>query len=139
MSVLLRQAHGFQGFLPLLVHRGPLDCSVADCPHPGGMTNHLDPATPLQVRGQGHYYEITGFDEFVGLQPNTDFLANTLALTEAGFISTTQTLETTVPGIFAAGEITGGVHGRNRMMGNSLLDCAVYGRRAGRAAAAAAR
>jgi L-aspartate oxidase len=45
---------------------------------------------------------------------------------------------TTVPGIFAAGEITGGVHGRNRMMGNSLLDFAVYGRRAGRAAAAAA-
>jgi succinate dehydrogenase / fumarate reductase flavoprotein subunit/L-aspartate oxidase len=45
--------------------------------------------------------------------------------------------QTTVPGIFAAGEITGGVHGRNRMMGNSLLDCAVYGRRAGRAAAAA--
>ncbi|HEY7257821.1 MAG TPA: FAD-dependent oxidoreductase [Gaiellales bacterium] len=42
--------------------------------------------------------------------------------------------QTTVPGIFAAGEITGGVHGRNRMMGNSLLDCAVYGRRAGRAA-----
>jgi L-aspartate oxidase len=46
--------------------------------------------------------------------------------------------QTTVTGIFAAGEITGGVHGRNRMMGNSLLDCAVYGRRAGRAAAAAA-
>jgi L-aspartate oxidase len=46
--------------------------------------------------------------------------------------------QTTVPGIFAAGEITGGVHGRNRMMGNSLLDCAVYGRRAGRAAAAVA-
>ena len=45
---------------------------------------------------------------------------------------------TTVPGLFAAGEITGGVHGRNRMMGNSLLDCAVFGWRAGRAAAAAA-
>lgn len=44
---------------------------------------------------------------------------------------------TTVPGIWAAGEITGGVHGRNRMMGNSLLDCCVYGRRAGRAAAEA--
>ena len=44
--------------------------------------------------------------------------------------------QTTVPGIFAAGEITGGVHGRNRMMGNSLLDCAVFGRRAGRAAVA---
>jgi succinate dehydrogenase/fumarate reductase flavoprotein subunit len=42
---------------------------------------------------------------------------------------------TTVDGLFAAGEITGGVHGRNRMMGNSLLDCVIFGRRAGRAAA----
>ena len=42
---------------------------------------------------------------------------------------------TTVPGIWAAGEITGGVHGRNRMMGNSLLDICVFGRRAGAAAA----
>ena len=46
---------------------------------------------------------------------------------------------TTVEGLYAAGEITGGVHGRNRMMGNSLLDCTVFGRRAGRAAAHAAR
>ncbi len=44
--------------------------------------------------------------------------------------------QTTVTGLFAAGEISGGVHGRNRMMGNSLLDCVVFGRRAGRAAAA---
>ena len=42
---------------------------------------------------------------------------------------------TTVDGLFAAGEITGGVHGRNRMMGNSLLDGSVFGWRAGRAAA----
>lgn len=47
--------------------------------------------------------------------------------------------ETTVPGLFACGEIAGGTHGRNRMMGNSLLECCVFGRRAGRAAAAAAR
>jgi succinate dehydrogenase / fumarate reductase flavoprotein subunit/L-aspartate oxidase len=46
---------------------------------------------------------------------------------------------TTVEGLYAAGEITGGVHGRNRMMGNSLLDCAVFGWRAGHAAAAAAQ
>ena len=46
---------------------------------------------------------------------------------------------TTVDGLYAAGEITGGVHGRNRMMGNSLLDCAVFGWRAGHAAADAAR
>ena len=46
---------------------------------------------------------------------------------------------TTLPGLFAAGEIAGGVHGTNRLMGNSLLDTVVYGRRAGRAAAACAR
>ena len=42
---------------------------------------------------------------------------------------------TTVPGFFAAGECTGGVHGRNRLIGNSTLDLFVFGRRAGRAAA----
>jgi L-aspartate oxidase len=44
---------------------------------------------------------------------------------------------TTLGGIYAAGEIAGGVHGRNRMMGNSLLDGSVFGWRAGKAAAAA--
>ena len=39
--------------------------------------------------------------------------------------------ETTLPGLFACGEIAGGTHGRNRMMGNSLLECTVFGRRAG--------
>jgi succinate dehydrogenase / fumarate reductase flavoprotein subunit/L-aspartate oxidase len=43
--------------------------------------------------------------------------------------------ETTLPGLYACGEIAGGTHGRNRMMGNSLLECTVFGRRAGKAAA----
>jgi succinate dehydrogenase / fumarate reductase flavoprotein subunit/L-aspartate oxidase len=47
--------------------------------------------------------------------------------------------ETTVEGLYACGEIAGGTHGRNRMMGNSLLECCVFGRRAGRAAAERAR
>jgi L-aspartate oxidase len=42
---------------------------------------------------------------------------------------------TTLEGVYACGEIAGGTHGRNRMMGNSLLECVVFGRRAGRAAA----
>ena len=42
---------------------------------------------------------------------------------------------TAIPGLFVAGEASGGVHGRNRLMGNSLLDICVYGRRAGIAAA----
>jgi L-aspartate oxidase len=43
--------------------------------------------------------------------------------------------QTTLEGLYACGEIAGGTHGRNRMMGNSLLECCVFGRRAGRAAA----
>ena len=43
--------------------------------------------------------------------------------------------QTTIEGLFACGEIAGGTHGRNRMMGNSLLECTVFGRRAGAAAA----
>jgi succinate dehydrogenase / fumarate reductase flavoprotein subunit len=41
---------------------------------------------------------------------------------------------TTVPGLFAAGEVTGGMHGANRLGGNSLSDLLVFGRRAGIAA-----
>ncbi len=47
--------------------------------------------------------------------------------------------ETTLEGLFACGEIAGGTHGRNRMMGNSLLECCVFGRRAGKAAAERSR
>ena len=43
--------------------------------------------------------------------------------------------ETTVKGLYSAGEVAGGVHGRNRLMGNSLLDVLVFGRRAGLKAA----
>ena len=46
---------------------------------------------------------------------------------------------TTLEGLYACGEIAGGTHGRNRMMGNSLLECVVFGRRAGRAAFEKAR
>ncbi|MGB0684435.1 MAG: FAD-dependent oxidoreductase [Magnetovibrionaceae bacterium] len=46
-----------------------------------------------------------------------------------------QNAETTVPGLFAAGEVTWGVHGEDRLMGNSLTDIFVFGRRAGVCAA----
>jgi len=39
--------------------------------------------------------------------------------------------ETAVPALYIAGEVTGGVHGENRLMGNSLLDVLVFGRIAG--------
>jgi succinate dehydrogenase/fumarate reductase flavoprotein subunit len=47
--------------------------------------------------------------------------------------------ETSIPGLFVAGEVTGGVHGENRLMGNSLLDVCVFGRIAGKNAAAYAK
>merc|ERR1712084_139469 len=40
-----------------------------------------------------------------------------------------------IPGLYAAGEVAGGVHGNNRLGGNSLLDCVVFGRVSGKAAA----
>ena len=43
--------------------------------------------------------------------------------------------ESTIRNLFVAGEAAGGIHGRNRAMGNALLDIFVFGRRAGLAAA----
>ena len=43
---------------------------------------------------------------------------------------------TTVPGLYAVGEVAGGIHGRNRIMGNALLEIIAFGRRAGLAATA---
>jgi succinate dehydrogenase/fumarate reductase flavoprotein subunit len=43
--------------------------------------------------------------------------------------------KTNIPGLFSAGEVTGGVHGKNRLMGNSQLELYVFGRRAGKFAA----
>jgi succinate dehydrogenase / fumarate reductase flavoprotein subunit len=50
-----------------------------------------------------------------------------------------ETQESTVPGLFAAGECAGGLHGANRLGGNSLSDLLVFGRRAGMGAAAFAK
>ncbi|TAL20821.1 MAG: fumarate reductase/succinate dehydrogenase flavoprotein subunit [Frankiales bacterium] len=50
-----------------------------------------------------------------------------------------ETAAAKVPGLFAAGEVAGGMHGSNRLGGNSLSDLLVFGRRAGLAAAERAR
>ncbi len=44
-----------------------------------------------------------------------------------------------IPNLLVAGEAVGGIHGRNRLMGNSLLDIIVFGRNAGKAAAKRAK
>jgi len=52
-----------------------------------------------------------------------------------GGIEINEKCETNIPGLYVAGEASGGVHGRNRLMGNSVLDYNVFGRRAGLKAA----
>jgi succinate dehydrogenase/fumarate reductase flavoprotein subunit len=48
-----------------------------------------------------------------------------------GGIETDPWGHTNIPGLFVCGEVSGGVHGKNRLMGNSTLDCLVFGRRVG--------
>ena len=55
-----------------------------------------------------------------------------------GGVDITPDCMTGVQNLYAAGEVVGGIHGRNRLMGNSLLDIIVFGRNAGRNAAATA-
>lgn len=49
-----------------------------------------------------------------------------------GGLAITPDCETSVPGLYVAGELAGGIHGENRLMGNSLLDVVLFGRIAGK-------
>ena len=53
-----------------------------------------------------------------------------------GGIRVNAALETSVPGLFAAGEAVGGANGANRLSGNAVTEALAFGRRAGRSAAA---
>ncbi len=59
----------------------------------------------------------------------------TLHYQNGGLDITDDCQTTNVKNLFVAGEAVGGIHGRNRLMGNSLLDIIVFGRNAGRNAA----
>ncbi len=59
----------------------------------------------------------------------------TLHYQNGGLDITPDCMTTNVNNLFVAGEAVGGIHGRNRLMGNSLLDIIVFGRSAGKSAA----
>ncbi len=63
----------------------------------------------------------------------------TLHYQNGGLDITADCMTTNVENLFVAGEAVGGIHGRNRLMGNSLLDIIVFGRSAGQNAAAKAK
>lgn len=144
-GALLRNAHGEQ-FVDELAPRDVVaEAIIRECAEGRGLTTpdgrpavHLDcrPVDPADAETSFPYmlrrYRKAGLDplaEPVPVYPVLHYQNGGLVIDADG--------ATTVPGLWAAGEITGGVHGRNRMMGNSLLDVCVFGRRAGAAAAAA--
>src|SRR4029434_3785679 len=63
-------------------------------------------------------------------------VAPTAHYSMGGVVVDPQTHATDVAGLYAAGEVTAGLHGANRLGGNSLAETVVFGRRAGEAAAA---
>ena len=72
---------------------------------------------------QFHRYHIDITEEPMLVYPSLHY--------QNGGIEINDRCETTLPGLYVAGEASGGVHGRNRLMGNSVLDYNVFGRRAG--------
>jgi succinate dehydrogenase / fumarate reductase, flavoprotein subunit len=66
-------------------------------------------------------------------------VAPTAHYSMGGIVVEPETHETDVEGLYAVGETTAGVHGANRLGGNSLAETVVFGRRAGEAAAHRAR
>jgi len=74
-----------------------------------------------------HRYEIDITKEPMLVYPTLHYQNGGIAINNRG--------ETVIPGLIAGGEVSGGVHGENRLMGNSLLDVMVYGRIAGMTAA----
>jgi len=77
------------------------------------------------------------FDKYgIDIRKEPIIVYPTLHYQNGGLDITPDGMTTNVENLFVAGEAVGGIHGRNRLMGNSLLDIIVFGRGAGKSAAA---
>jgi succinate dehydrogenase/fumarate reductase flavoprotein subunit len=128
-AAIIRECHGRRlGIVtPSGQHAVWLDTPIIDITRGAGTIKKRLPAMYRQ-------YQRFGIDmskEPILVYPTQHYQNGGLAIDD--------TAETKVKNLYAAGEVSGGVHGRNRLMGNSLLDVVVYGRRAGAAAAARAK
>ena len=104
-----------------------LDSPMIDILHGPGTVERELPAKFIQFRR----YDIDISKEPMLVYP-------TLHYQSGGIYMNAQT-ETSLKGFFSAGEVSGGIHGDNRLMGNSLQDVLTFGRRAGKAAAECVR
>ncbi len=96
-----------------------LDSPMIDLLHGEGTVRKELPAKYIQFKR----YEIDISREPMLVYPTLHYQNGGIKIDEWG--------ATSIPGLYSAGEVAGGVHGRNRLMGNSLLDVLVFGRRAG--------
>jgi succinate dehydrogenase / fumarate reductase flavoprotein subunit len=80
------------------------------------------------------------FDKYgIDIRKEPILVFPTLHYQNGGLDITADCMTTNVGNLFVAGEAVGGIHGKNRLMGNSLLDIIVFGRSAGKNAAAKAK
>lgn len=100
-----------------------LDTPMIDLIHGSGT---IEKALPAMMRQYKRFY-IDMTREPILVYPTLHY--------QNGGVQMDAHCRTNIPGLYMAGEVSGGVHGRNRLMGNSLLDVCVFGRRAGIAAA----
>ncbi|HWF58927.1 MAG TPA: FAD-dependent oxidoreductase [Nitrospira sp.] len=104
-----------------------LDTPLLDAEHGSGTLEKHFPAMMLQ-------FERFGID----ISKDPVLIYPTLHYQNGGVKIDTNS-ETNVKNLFVAGEASGGLHGRNRLMGNSLLDLMVFGKRSGLTAAGRVR
>ena len=104
-----------------------LDTPLIDAVRGPGRTQQLAPAMVRQFKRFG----IDILTDPVLVYPTQHYQNGGVLIDTEG--------RTNVPNLYIAGEAAGGVHGRNRLMGNSLLGILVYGRRAGEDAAKKSR
>jgi succinate dehydrogenase / fumarate reductase flavoprotein subunit len=105
-------------------------------PHGGAFLDIATQQTPEYIKKKlpsmyHQFKELAGVDitkEPMEVGPTTHYVMGGIGVDA-------ETQEATVPGLFAAGEVAGGMHGANRLGGNSLSDLLVFGRRAGAGAA----
>ena len=90
----------------------------------------------IQKKLPAMYRQYQRFDIDMSIEP---LLVYPTQHFQNGGIMVNEKAETRVANLYGAGEVEGGVHGRNRLMGNSLLECIVFGRRAGKNAALRAK
>ena len=100
-----------------------LDTPLIDIVKGPGKTQRLAPAMVRQLKRFG----IDIIKDPILVYPTQHYQNGGVFIDEHG--------RTDIPNLYAAGEVAGGVHGRNRLMGNSLLGILVFGRRAGKDAA----